>query len=149
MNKPNIIVCDFDGVLTDGRLHITSDGEKLFKSLHTRDIRAIRELVSIGYEFYIVSADDWSGGKVFAEKVGAEFICLRDKSTITQYIGDKPFIAIGDDSWDIPMLKLAEYSFCPVDAYDQVLLVKDILVLKSKGGSGCIAELLDKINYTP
>ena len=69
----NIIITDADGVLTDGTLTIDHKGEKVFKKFHTRDVRAIRELVANGFEIYILSADEWEGTRHFAEKVGAVF----------------------------------------------------------------------------
>lgn len=132
------LLVDCDGVLTDGRLTIDHKGEKLFKSFHTRDVRAIRELIFNGYEVTIVSADDWPGIFHFAEKVGADVHICRDKS-------DLPFsnyVAVGDDAWDAPMLKEASRAFCPADADQSVLGLPGITILKTKGGQGVIAELV-------
>lgn len=145
-SKANVIVCDCDGVLTDGRLNIDHTGEKMFKSFHTKDIRAIRELVANGYEFYIVTADDWPGGKEFAQKVGAGFVYLRDKSKVKDHVGDRPFIAIGDDVWDVPMMAMAEKAFTPADGhqFSRTALI-GYTRMETKGGHGIIAELLNYI----
>lgn len=141
-SRVKAIAIDVDGVLTDGKLHIDHTGEKLFKSFHTRDIRSIRELVAKGYEVYLVSADDSNFGKVFAEKVGAVFIYLRDKSKAAEAIG-VPYIAVGDDAWDVPMLKAAVAAYCPIDADWSVLnIVPDKNVIPVPGGRGVIASLL-------
>lgn len=141
----NIIISDLDGVLTDGKLNIDSKGKKTFKSFCTRDVRAIRELISRGFEFYIVSADEWSGSKYFADKVGAEFIHLRDKIQMVHRLKGKPFIGVGDDSWDISFLEKATHAYCPSDAHDNVMEIRGINIMKAKGGTGVIAELLDII----
>jgi 3-deoxy-D-manno-octulosonate 8-phosphate phosphatase KdsC-like HAD superfamily phosphatase len=134
------ILIDCDGVLTDGTLTIDSRGEKLFKRFHTRDVRAIRELVANGFEVTIVSADDWGGTEHFAEKVGAEFSCLRDKG---QWPRD--YIAVGDDSWDVPLLKGAVEAFCPHDADLSVKRVKGIHVIPVCGGRGVMAEVARRL----
>ena len=144
MNEVKAIVCDIDGVLTNGKLTIDSNGEKLFKQFHTRDVRAIRELIFNGYEVYLVTADEWEGARHFAEKVGAMFLNLRDKSHVLTII-NKPFIAIGDDAWDIPMLNDAEEKYCPKDAHYSVQKLKGINILKTKGGEGVVAELINYI----
>jgi 3-deoxy-D-manno-octulosonate 8-phosphate phosphatase (KDO 8-P phosphatase) len=144
LERPQAIVIDIDGTLTNGRLTIDHNGEKLFKQFHTRDIRAIRELVFNGYEVYLITADEWEGAKHFAEKVGAYFLNLRDKSHVLTII-NKPFIAIGDDAWDIPMLNDAEEKYCPKDADYKVKQVKGINILKTKGGAGVVAELINQI----
>lgn len=50
---------------------------------------------------------------------------------------------IGDDVFDISLLKKVGFSVCPSDA---ILEVQEVcnLILKSKGGENCIVEL---VNY--
>lgn len=137
------IYIDCDGVLTDGRLHVDHTGYKMFKSFHTRDVRAIRELIYTGREVTIVSADDWNGIENFAEKVGASFLCIRDKSSIVAR--SKNYIAIGDDAWDVPMLEGAAIAFCPSDADASVKSIHGIIISDVKGGCGVIASILPEI----
>ncbi len=133
------VLIDCDGVLTDGRLTIDHKGEKLFKQFHTRDVRAIRELVLHGMEVTIVTADDWAGIDYFADKVGALVQKVRDKSEVKV---EDPFIAIGDDAWDVPLLKRAAISFCPRDADYSVRYLPGVRVLDCSGGQGVVAEFL-------
>jgi len=132
-----VILIDVDGVLTDGRLTIDHNGEKQFKQFHTRDVRAIRELVYNGYEVVLVSADDWEGIHYFADKVGADVLISRDKRDLPY----KDYIAIGDDAWDIQMLANATDAYCPHDADVSVLSIMGINRLETHGGRGCIAEM--------
>lgn len=132
-----VLLIDCDGVLTDGTLTIDHTGKKLFKTFHTRDVRAIRELVANGWQVVIVTADDWEGTHAFASKVGAECLAVRDKSKV-------PFLdyaAVGDDAWDVGMLKKARYAFIPYDA-DPSVRVLGATKLSRAGGRGCIAELV-------
>lgn len=137
---PGIILIDCDGVLTDGKLYIDHTGEKPFKAFHTRDVRAIRELVFLGYDVVIVSADDWEGGKHYANKVGAFLHVCRDKREVVERY--REFIAVGDDAWDVPMLKAAKIAFAPVNCDPSVLMIPGIHVLSTKGGEGVIAEIV-------
>ena len=141
MQTPNILVIDCDGVLTDGTLTIDHKGEKLFKKFHTRDVRAIREFVARGYEVYIVTADDWDGTRHFAEKVGAQFKHLKDKSKVPDMLDGRPYIAVGDDAWDVPMIAHATQGYCPANA-DTVLRSMGTHTLHAAAGEGVIAELL-------
>jgi len=138
--KVKKIFIDCDGVLTDGRLNISQCGGKLFKAFHTRDIRAIRELVFNGYEVTIVSSDDWPGGQHFAEKVGADFRYMRDKN-----LNEEEYIAIGDDAWDVPMLKKATIGFCPSDSDKSVKKLKNVITLETEGGRGVMAEVCRRL----
>lgn len=138
---PTTILVDCDGCLTSGSLTINRQGTKLFKSFHTRDVRAIRELVQRGFEVYIVTADDCSSIAHFADKVGAVVHVARDKGSIPF----DDYIAIGDDAWDIPMLRRAAVAFAPSDAYIGVLNLPNTQPLKTAGGRGVMAEVLDQL----
>jgi YrbI family 3-deoxy-D-manno-octulosonate 8-phosphate phosphatase len=135
------IIIDCDGVLTDGRLTIDHTGKKMFKSFHTRDVRAIRELVFNGFEVIIVSADEWEGIHHFANKVGAEVIFSRQKGKLPY----DNYIAIGDDAWDVPMLEKAKMAFCPSDADRSVQKLPGVQVVQVKGGCGVIAAILEEV----
>ena len=138
MDSAKTILIDCDGVLTDGKMYIDHNGEKMFKAFHSRDVRAIRELISYGYQVVIVTADDWPGSKFFASRTGAEILVTRDKSKIKF---DK-YIAVGDDAWDVPMLKNAEHAFAPANADVSVKQLCNVQLLYSNGGDGVIAELI-------
>lgn len=139
MQENRVIAIDIDGVLTDGKLYMDHRGEKLFKSFNSRDIRAIRELIYNGIRVIFVSADDSKINKQFAMKCGAEFEYVRDKQGIHAHI------AIGDDTWDIPMLKNAQIKFCPADADSEVKKIEGIKILPISGGNGVIAEMIHHV----
>ena len=136
--KPRTILIDCDGVLTDGTLTIDHKGEKVFKKFHTRDVRAIRELVANGYEVVIVTADDWEGVFHFAEKVGAIVNVSKDKGNLPY----ENYIAVGDDAWDVPMLQKATMAFCPVDADRSVKNIKGIRIIDCEGGRGVVSNIV-------
>lgn len=141
MEKVKKIFIDCDGVLTDDKIWITSTGE-ISKGFNTKDIRSIRELISNGFEVYIVTASSWPGTEMFAKKTGAEVIIERDKSKIDC----KGQIIVVNDSWDIPMAKKAGYVFVPKDCipyYEK--MDRAVYFMKTKGGAGVIAEVLENI----
>lgn len=144
VTKPNIIVFDVDGVLTDGKFTIDSTGNRS-KSFHTRDVRSLKELVSMGYEVYLITASSWSGLESFAEKTGTIIKVLRDKS---EFNPSEPFICVVDDSWDFALIEKAEKAFCPADAYWAVKAAEKVQALKTKGGEGTACEVLDIIKHS-
>lgn len=139
MDGIKTILIDFHGVLTDGKMSISHDGKYMFDHVHVRDIRAMRQLLAEGYEVVIVTSSDSDIIKRFAEKIKCEVHVARDKSDIPF----TDFIAIGDDAWDVSMLRKAKKAFCPADADASVLHYA--MKLNSKGGEGVIAELLTQI----
>lgn len=141
----NVVCIDFHGVLTDGRMTITHDGQYTFDHIHTRDVRAIRELIAKGYEVYIVTSSSSPIIKHFADKVGAELFVLRNKMDMIPFgTKDRKFIFVGDDSWDVGVLNYAAEKYCPADADYSVRSIPGINILETKGGHGVIAELIYK-----
>ena len=130
-----ILLTDFHGVLTDGKLNIAHDGT-MFESCCVRDVRALREFVANGWEVYIVTQSSSKIIETFAKKVGVEVIVSRNKTAAKP---DRPFVMVGDDVADLPLFYGAERSFCPYDADSTVKTIA--IVLRSKGGEGVIAEL--------
>jgi len=141
MSNINVIVTDCDGVLTDGKTWMTQHGE-ISKGFNTRDVSAIREMISMGYEVYIVTASSWPGTEKWAKKTGATVLYLRDKQKVKDLIGNKAYIAVGDDVWDFGLLKGAYRSFCPSDSLEAIKATKGVTILKTEGGKGVMAELL-------
>jgi 3-deoxy-D-manno-octulosonate 8-phosphate phosphatase (KDO 8-P phosphatase) len=137
MDGAKTVLIDADGCLTDGKQYIDHQGEKVFLAFHSRDVRAIRELVANGYYVAIVTANESESIKTFADKVGADHILTRDKGAMNM----ENYIAVGDDAWDIPMLQKAKQCFCPADADYMVRMLPGVKVLETKGGNGVIAEL--------
>lgn len=141
MKDPKSVLIDFHGTLTDGKQHISSCGEVMFEAVHTRDIRAIRELTAMGFEVYIVTASSNPIIDEFCRRVGAEKLKMRNKVLENNGQLTFPYYAIGDDVWDIPLFRGAEKSFCPKDA-EKVAMAHADVVLNVEGGKGVIAEFI-------
>ena len=57
---------------------------------------------------------------------------------------DENFAYIGDDEFDIPLLKKVGFSCCPKSGIDEVK--KHVhYVCKKNGGEGAVREMIDKI----
>lgn len=135
----NIICIDFHGVLTNGRRGISSDGYTDFEYIHIKDTSAIRELAARGYEVYILTSSSSPIIDEYCRRLGVIKIQDRLKQNI---FTDKPYVAIGDASFDVGMLKNAEIAYCPADAEDVIRAIPGINILKTNGGDGCIGEIL-------
>lgn len=131
------LLIDFDGVLTNGKINLTHDGEA-FREVHSRDLRAIREIIAKGIRVIIVTASSSPIIEQYAKKVKAELIVCREKGEIdTSDFGIFGFIC--DDVWDLKLAEKAAKVWTPADA-DQSL--SKFEKLQTKGGDGVIAELV-------
>ncbi len=146
------IVIDLDGTLTDGRQHITEDGEKLFKVFHARDRQTVRRLLGQGYRIIVISADDWPGAKSWAHTLGhengrwVEFVHLRDKHELD--IDWSATLGCADDYSDALFLEKCAIALCPADA-DYRLHHRR---LKVNGGQAIMEHIereLQPVTYSP
>lgn len=141
MTNVKTILIDVDGVLTDNKVYFTDSGERS-KGFNSKDIRAIRELIANGFEVIALTQSSWPGMVHWAKRTGARVESHRDKwAWVSKHVTD-PYIAVGDDTPDYETLRFAELAFCPKDADDSLKSFSKIRVLPSKGGEGCIADIV-------
>ena len=54
LSNIKLLVCDVDGVFSDGRIYLGNDGEEL-KAFHTRDGYGVKALVSHGINVAVIT----------------------------------------------------------------------------------------------
>lgn len=144
------IICDLDGVLTNGHQHLNDEGEKLFKTFHARDKTAIRRAIESSIRVIIVSADDWNGAKEWVASFNnplVEFMHRKIKvfDECADMIDWETTAGIGDDYIDLPFLEKCRLMYCPKDALSTLALDPFIIQLPCNGGGGVFAEALINI----
>lgn len=143
------LAMDVDGTLTDGRLHISSQGE-LFKSFDVKDGYAIAQMLpQNGIEPVIITGRRSEIVARRAEELGIRYIyqgiqdkaeCLRSFAA-AQSITLSQIACIGDDIPDIPMLRISGLAACPADAVEEVR-ANCQFICRSIGGHGAVREFV-------
>ena len=134
-NKISTVILDLDGVLTNGKQYIDTEGNKLFKAVSARDKMALRRLIAKGCRVVILTADDWSGARIWFEELGCEFIVSKKKETLPLPFHEA--IGVGDDIHDIGWLEKCHLKYVPEDANQRLTFVR----LNTKGGAGIVCEV--------
>lgn len=149
-----LLILDVDGVLTDGKKFYGPDGLCAFKSFNDRDFTAIKKFKSIGMDVVFLSGDK-TINEPLAKNRNIDFYCSRghkdctDKSQFIPLFEKKydvtteQMIYIGDDIFDINIMKSVKYSFCPKDSPYEVKNVSKVLNCKS--GENCLTELYEHL----
>ena len=144
------IALDLDGVLTDGGLQYSGEGE-VMKTFHARDGSAIRNAMRAGVPVAILSATERPDtARRRAEFLGVTLTAFgcRDKAAQLdawcRELGVPAANAafLGDDRMDIAAMKFAGVSACPSDADAGVRRAASV-VLEAGGGRGCVAEFIN------
>ena len=150
MNDITTFIFDVDGVLTDGSVFVSTEGEML-RTMNIRDGYALKSAVDCGYNVCIISGGSNEGVRVRLRNLGITDIHLGtpDKvATFDEYtdiynIKPEQVLYMGDDIPDIPVLKSAGLSACPQDAVSDV---KQMVAYQSpfEGGKNCVRDIIEQ-----
>ncbi len=148
-----LLVLDVDGVLTDGSLSYSSQGEDR-KVFSARDGLAIRLLLEEGVQVAMISGRSSEAVTVRCTELGvrSEMIILGSKDKVADLerleklldVVDLEVAAMGDDLPDLPLLNRAVFTACPADAAPEVMAACD-LVCGASGGRGAVREFAELI----
>ena len=151
MNDITTLIFDVDGVLTDGIITVTTEGEML-RNMNIKDGYALRSAVLAGYNVCIISGGSNEGVRKRLEGLGIQDIYLGAHHKIIQFeeyckeknIKPEHCLYMGDDIPDIPVMQNVGLSVCPQDAAPEVKDVSDY-VSQINGGKGCVREVIEQV----
>ena len=147
-----MIICDFDGVVTDNLVHTDEKGKETVTASRS-DSMHIKTLREKGVEVMILSSEPNPVVKARAKKMGVEAIHgvgMQDKGRVMREVLEqkkvraKDVIYIGNDLNDLPCFEIAGWSVAVADAYPEVLRAADHVLVKP-GGRGAVRELCELV----
>ena len=150
--KIELIICDFDGVLTDNRVWTDQDGREMVAAFRSDSLR-MGELREKGMDVMILSSEVNPAVAARANKMGVEAVHgvgLQDKGRALRQVLEQKnvkaenVIYVGNDLNDLPCFEIAGWSVAVADAYPEVIRAADH-VLSKPGGYGALRELCDLI----
>ncbi|WP_113907051.1 3-deoxy-manno-octulosonate-8-phosphatase KdsC [Aliidiomarina celeris] len=151
LSQVRVLICDVDGVFSDGRIYMGNHGEEL-KAFHTRDGLGVKALRSAGIEVGVITGRSSNIVETRMQALGVPFIFQGqdDKhgafNSILEQLQLTPQQAayIGDDNPDLPLIQLAGCGVAVFDAHPAVQMAADYIT-RNKGGFGAVREIADLI----
>ena len=152
--KIRLVLTDVDGVLTDGGMYYTKDGDTM-KRFFVRDGMGVTLLKKQGIPTIIVTKEKNIVTKKWSDNMNIEKLYqgIIKKEDILQKVcrnyGTKleELAYIGDDINDLELLKRVGLSVTPSDASDNAIKLCDY-ICKHRSGNGAFRELADLILFT-
>lgn len=149
--KIKLIALDVDGVLTDGRIILTNDGDEL-KCFHSRDGQGIKLAQESGVKFALITGRksklvDYRARELDINEVYQD---VDDKVSVFRALLHKydlesnQCVYIGDDVGDLALLKKVGLAITVADGVKEVKEVVDYIT-KREGGKGAVREAIDLI----
>lgn len=149
--KIRLLICDVDGVMSDGLIYQGNSGEEL-KAFNVRDGYGIRCLLTSGVEVAIITGRKAKLLEDRANTLGITHLYQGQSDKLLAYrkLLDKLVLRpgevayIGDDLIDWPVMAEVGLSAAVADAHP-LLLPKADYVTQIAGGRGAVRELCDLI----
>jgi 3-deoxy-D-manno-octulosonate 8-phosphate phosphatase (KDO 8-P phosphatase) len=151
LKRIKLLVCDVDGVLTDGTIIYHDDGSET-KIFNVKDGLGIRLLRKAGIGFYIVTGRRSAALYHRCRNLGIDrvFDNVKDKAVVFDRIVAQSGVVgadiafIGDDIPDLGLMKKVGLPIAVNDAHEMVVKHAD-MVTSSAGGHGAVREVCEAI----
>ena len=149
--KIDLLVLDVDGVLTDGRVTLTGEGDEI-KSFHVRDGAGLKYWKRAGGKLAIITGRGSPAVTRRAKELDVDIVRMNAKiklpvlEEILEELGVEPGRAavMGDDLTDIPLMRHCGFSIAVADAVAEVRQRADH-VTDTPGGHGAVREVIELI----
>ena len=150
LKKITTFILDVDGVLTNGKILVTSKG-KMLREMNTKDGFIIKYALDEGFKIFIISGGTNKGVRERLKDLGIEEIFLGKDSKNSTYemlikkhnLNENEILYMGDDVPDIPVMKKVGVPCCPNDAVPDVKQIS-IYISKKNGGQGCVRDIIEQ-----
>lgn len=151
MNNINTFIFDVDGVLTDGKLHISNDGE-LLRQMHVKDGYALKAAIDKNFRVCIISGGKNDGVRERLKNLGITDIYLgipHKMDIFKEYINkhnidSQHILYMGDDIPDYWVMKEVGLPTCPQDAVPEIKTICRYISHKN-GGNGAVRDVIEQV----
>jgi len=151
LKKIKLVITDVDGVLTDGGMYYTKDGD-IMKRFHARDGMGVTLLKNAGIPTIVLTKEKTQMVKKWSKKMKIKVLLdgIKNKELELNKIcknnnlNPNEIAYIGDDINDLKILEKVGFAVTPNDG---IPLTKEIshYVCSKNGGYGAFRELADLI----
>ncbi|MCA0131858.1 KdsC family phosphatase [Winogradskyella alexanderae] len=144
-------IFDVDGVLTDGTITVTTNGE-LLRQMNIKDGFALKTAVDAGFNVCVISGGTNKGVRQRLKGLGITDIYLGAHNKIEKLdeyldiynIKAESVLYMGDDIPDFPVMKLVGLPCCPQDAVPEIKAICKYISHKN-GGKGAVRDVIEQV----
>jgi 3-deoxy-D-manno-octulosonate 8-phosphate phosphatase (KDO 8-P phosphatase) len=150
-SRIKLLLMDCDGVLTDGHLWLTDNGDEQ-KSFNTKDGLGLALLHRAGLRSGVISGRKSMAVERRAQELGIEYLRQGDEQKVAAFeevlqlagVNEDEVAFIGDDLSDIPLMKRSELAVAVADAVEEAQALAHY-VTRAEGGRGAVREVVEII----
>ena len=149
LSQIKLLICDIDGVFSDGRIYMGNNGEEL-KAFHTRDGFGVKAIINAGIDVAVITGRKSEIVNNRMTALGVPYIFQGQDNKVIAYnqlleqlnLAPAQVAYIGDDVIDLPVMNQVGLAVAVADA-DPIVQQQAHYVTQIKGGFGAVRELCD------
>ncbi|MDP2636539.1 MAG: 3-deoxy-manno-octulosonate-8-phosphatase KdsC [Pseudoalteromonas sp.] len=147
--KVKLLICDIDGVFSDGRIYLGNQGEEL-KAFNTKDGFGIKALINSDIEVAVITGRHSHIVQQRMTSLTVKHIYQGQENKLQAYqelkdklaLTDEQIAYIGDDGPDLPVMQQVGFAVAVNDAHPLVKRIAHYTTMLP-GGFGAVRELTD------
>ena len=153
-NKIKLFISDVDGVMTDGGMYYSENGDEL-KKFNTHDGMAFELLRKAGIKTALITSEKTRIVKNRATKLKIDYLyqgrfeggklSAAKEICQTENINLNEVAYVGDDVNCLDLLLNVGLAACPTNSTEKIMNISNIVKLKTKGGDGAVREFVEMI----
>lgn len=144
-------IFDYDGVMTDGVIIISENGEAL-RTAQVKDGYALQLACKLGYNVAVISGAICNSITKRLEqlKIKDVYLGVSDKvETLEKYMKKKNLkpeqvVYMGDDIPDYKAMQMVGMPVCPADAAEEIKSIS-LYISHQNGGRGCVRDIIEQV----
>ncbi|MBA6382405.1 3-deoxy-manno-octulosonate-8-phosphatase KdsC [Colwellia sp. BRX10-6] len=151
MKKIKLLICDIDGVFSDGRIYLGNDGEEL-KAFHTKDGYGIKALGASGVDVAVITGRTSNIVATRMSALNVKYIVQGEENKLPALktmakqlkLSLEEIAYIGDDMPDYECINAVGLGIAVQDAHPSILSIANYTTF-NHGGFGAVREICDLI----
>lgn len=149
--RTRTFVLDVDGVLTDGTILVSENGD-LLRRMHIQDGYALQAAVRAGYRVCVITGGSSDGVRKRLARLGVVdfYSGVRDKTEVLVAYAERhgldlaEALYVGDDLPDLGPMRRVGLACAPANARPEVI-AEAHYVSPLSGGEACVRDLIERV----
>lgn len=154
LKKIKVVIFDLDGILTDAHVWWGSEEVGFNRTFNIYDGYGMKVLMKAGLKVGVITGGNSVSVQKRVDQLGLTFCYAGNEDKRSAFIdilnryevSAEEVLYMGDELFDIPLLKKSGFSATVPNTCEEVLEIVDY-VTKRESGKGCAREVIDLVRY--
>jgi 3-deoxy-D-manno-octulosonate 8-phosphate phosphatase (KDO 8-P phosphatase) len=154
LKKIKVVALDIDGILTDARVWWASEEVGFNRSFNIYDGYGMKVLMKAGLKVGVITGGNSVSVQKRVSQLGLDFCYAGNEDKRAAFtdllkkydVQPEEVLYMGDELFDIPLLKKAGFSATVPNTSDEVKEIVDYVTVR-QSGQACAREVLDLVRY--